>query len=147
MHGSRFKVLIIDDHAELLFGLSVLLGSVGFDVDTVESGEEGIDRLRESHYDAIVVDFRLPGMSGGDFIEIVRHRASTQQIPIIALTASVMRLEECMLAGATRGLNKPCKFDDLIAELKSVINWSDKIEAERTERTDRSSSTGISAIR
>lgn len=140
MQESQGKVLIIDDHAELSFGLSVLLGSVGFDVDTAGSGEEGLDRLRSTHYDVVVVDFRLPGMSGRDFIESVRQSPHTQQLPVIALTASVMKLEECMQAGATRGLNKPCKFDRLIHELRSTMAEVDEVDDRKATASDSSGS-------
>ena len=126
MQDIQGRILIIDDHAELLFGLAVLLNSVGYEVDTVESGEDGLRQLSESHYDVVVVDFRLPGMSGREFIEQVRQQPSTSGLPIVAFTASVTKLEECILAGATKGLNKPCRFDTLVSELRSVLAEANK---------------------
>jgi two-component system OmpR family response regulator len=114
------RVLIVDDHPELLFGLRTLLEMNGYDVESTESAEEAMTKLEGMAYDVALVDYRLPGMNGRELIEYIRNLPESSGPPVIALTASVLRLEECILAGATSGLRKPCHFDLLLAELRSV---------------------------
>ena len=78
-------ILIIDDDAGIRESLSLILGDAGYQVDTVESGEQGIERVRNNKYDLIFLDIKMAGMNG---IETLREiRKMGKKIPVYIITA------------------------------------------------------------
>ena len=79
------RVVIIDDDASLRRSLSNLLGSVGFDVETFVSAEAFLECAHRERAGCLVLDLRMPGMSG---LDLLRHLAATgSPVPAIVLTA------------------------------------------------------------
>jgi YesN/AraC family two-component response regulator len=72
-----FCVLIVDDEEQMLRGLAAFLEDDGFAVLTASSGEEGMVLIEDHQVHACIVDMRLPGMVGSEFIERV-HRDQPQ---------------------------------------------------------------------
>jgi len=78
-------ILVIDDDAGIRESLSLILGDAGYQVDTVESGEKGIERVRNNKYDLIFLDIKMAGMNG---IETLREiRKMGKKIPVYIITA------------------------------------------------------------
>lgn len=78
-------ILIIDDDIGIRESLSLVLGDAGYQVDTVESGEQGIERVRNNNYDLIFLDIKMAGMNG---IETLREiRKMGKKIPVYIITA------------------------------------------------------------
>jgi len=63
------RVMVLDDHASLRRNLMALLEDEGFRVVEAGSGEEALQIVRATAVDAVIVDIRLPGMNGNEFIE------------------------------------------------------------------------------
>jgi DNA-binding NarL/FixJ family response regulator len=72
-----FRVLIVDDEEQILRGLAAFLEDEGFDVLSAASSEEGLALVVDHQLDAGIVDMRLPGMVGNEFIERA-HRLQPQ---------------------------------------------------------------------
>ncbi len=78
-------ILIIDDDIGIRESLSLVLGDAGYQVDTVESGEQGIETVRNNNYDLIFLDIKMAGMNG---IETLREiRKMGKKIPVYIITA------------------------------------------------------------
>jgi signal transduction histidine kinase/FixJ family two-component response regulator len=142
--GGR-KVLVVDDHAENRAMLNELLHSVGFETRMAADGEEAIAVHDAWRPDLVLMDLRMPGMSG---IEAVRRlRAGGATTTLIALTASWIEgtKEEARAAGVDDFLTKPFKDAEL---LHSVGEWlgvdyayandrmADRATAERVKARD-----------
>jgi DNA-binding response OmpR family regulator len=69
-----FKILVIDDEAAIRNSLAFFLEDYNFSVITAESGEKALAIIGEKRIDAAIVDLRLPGMSGEEFIQEARKR-------------------------------------------------------------------------
>lgn len=78
------QVLIIDDDRKFSRLLQDYLGSFGFDLHVAYDGLEGVRKLGEAAYDALVLDLMLPGIDG---IEVLRRLGPDRQIPVLMLTA------------------------------------------------------------
>lgn len=65
-------ILIVEDHDGMRMAMEKALAKKGHRVLTARSGEEGLDAMRKERPDCLVVDMRLPGMSGLDFLRAVR---------------------------------------------------------------------------
>src|SRR5262244_3380119 len=106
-------ILITDDDAVSCQLFAKVLEKEGYRVDCVQTGEEALSRLRERPYDLLVIDIRLPGMTGLDVTRAVRkdHPA----LPVIVMTAfgSMETTIEAIHEGAFDYIAKPMHLEEL----------------------------------
>ena len=118
------KVLVIDDDSRNIFAVSSFLESEDMEVVSETSGQEGINRLKDSDdIDVILMDIKMPGMDGYEAIRRIRQDADFSTIPIIAVTgkANAEERDRCVSAGATDYVSKPIDLDRLITLLQQVV--------------------------
>ncbi|QDT94858.1 sigma-54-dependent transcriptional regulator [Gimesia aquarii] len=117
------RLLIIDDEPNLLYSLQKTLQSEELEIITAETGCAGIDLVKEFQPDAVILDVRLPDMSGLDVFNEIR-RIDTK-LPVIIFTAhsTTETAIEATKRGAYEYLLKPVQFD----QLQDIINRAIKI--------------------
>lgn len=139
MNGPNPTIFVIDDDASMRRALSFLLESAGYKVETHSSAEEF---LRREHYDGvgcIILDVRMPGLSGMDLQEkLIRY---DYRMPIIFLTGhgELSMGVQAMKKGAIDFLTKPCDDEQLLGAVQSAIeqdmqargNYKEKQEIRR----------------
>jgi two-component system alkaline phosphatase synthesis response regulator PhoP len=81
------RILIIQDSPSVNAMLKFRLESGGFSVETVETGEEGIEKARASQYQLILLDYNLPGINGSQVCRILRKEDNTRNTPIVFMSA------------------------------------------------------------
>src|SRR5215831_7996948 len=81
---SKGLVLLVDDEPALLRAFSRFLETVGFQVRTAQDGEAALDQLRSTRFDVIISDITMPGMSGIEFLRLVREH--DLDVPIVLMT-------------------------------------------------------------
>lgn len=116
------KVLLIDDHALFRFGLRELLERRGIEVIAAEGDcELGIELAREKAPDVILLDMRMPQMSGIDVLR--RLREEELRMPIVMLTTSRDEKDviDSLQNGAQGYLLKDMEPDELIASLNEIV--------------------------
>jgi signal transduction histidine kinase/DNA-binding response OmpR family regulator len=116
------QILVIEDDPNIGRTLVELLGHHGFEAARAESGEAGLERLGRESFDLVLLDVRLPGMSGFETCGRIRERHGAS-LPIIMLTAfgdpgSVRRGYE---AGADDFLQKPPDTPSLILKVRAFL--------------------------
>ena len=92
------RVLVIDDESYVRGLLCDLLAFWGYEADAASSGREGIARFAEGRYDLVLTDLVMPGVTGLEVVETVRHADPT--VSVIMLTGSGADLQ---LPGGRRG--------------------------------------------
>ena len=130
-------VYVIDDDASVRDSLKSLFGSVGLNVELFESAD---DFLQIQHPDVaccLVVDVRLPGLSGLEF-QGELAKAGTD-LPIIFMTGhgDIPMTVQAMKAGALEFLTKPCRDQELLDAVRLAI------ERDRARRKDEKNITGL----
>lgn len=101
-----------------------LLVQLGFhDIHTALNGQRALDLIRERHFDLILSDWNMDGMSGFELLKAVRRDRRTAKIPFVLITAEAKRvnLEAAERAGATGYLIKPFKLRDLHRMLEEIL--------------------------
>jgi DNA-binding NtrC family response regulator len=112
MSREQPKILIVDDEPEFCRFVEDCLASDGYDFTSANDGEAALGRVDEG-IDAVLCDFKMPGMSGMELIE--RIHAMDADIPVIMVTAfgSIDHAVEAMRAGAYDYVTKPVSIADL----------------------------------
>lgn len=84
---SGLRVGLVEDEPDLQLIIRYNLEPRGFDVESMERGDEAEAMLRDSHFDLLILDWMLPGLSGIGLLRRLRRQAATRSLPIIVLTA------------------------------------------------------------
>ncbi len=117
------EILIVDDEPDLVELVSYNLKKENFSVDTAYDGDEALRKLFSKRYSLIILDIMLPGIDGLELCKILRSNPSTNDIPVIMLTAK--SLEEDKIKGLNTGaddyVTKPFSPRELIARVKALL--------------------------
>jgi DNA-binding response OmpR family regulator len=81
------RILIIQDSPSVNAMLKFRLEKVGFSVETVETGEEGIEKTKACQYQLILLDYNLPGINGSQVCRILKEEDNTRNIPVVFMSA------------------------------------------------------------
>lgn len=114
------KILIVDDEKQLTSALCILLKKRGFECDCADNGEDALDLANTGVYDAVVLDWMLPKLSGIEVLE--RMRSGGNGTPVIMLTAKGEVADKVagLNCGADDYLAKPFNSDELVARIYAI---------------------------
>lgn len=118
------KLMLVDDISHNRLLLKDYLAEQSFSFSEASSGEECLQQLQESPVlpDVILMDVRMPGMSGNKLAQILKSQTHTQNIPIIAITAAVLPEEiEGLHAYCHAVLSKPLSRANLLRHLQQLL--------------------------
>ncbi|HMS33710.1 MAG TPA: sigma-54 dependent transcriptional regulator [Ignavibacteria bacterium] len=115
------KILIVDDNEILRYTLTELLEESGFQSKAVEDGLTALDEIRKNSYGLVILDMRLPGMSGLEILRKIREKDA--ELPVIMLTAygEIKAAVEAMKQGAQDFITKPFDNDAMIIAIKKTL--------------------------
>jgi two-component system response regulator RegX3 len=130
------KILVVDDEPAIVDAVTYALRASGFEVDTFGDGESALEAARSSSYDVLVLDVRLPGLSG---IEICRRLRGESDVPILMLTAMDAEVDRVLglEAGADDYVTKPFSVAELVSRVRAIL---------RRRELDRASGGGIRRV-
>ena len=129
-------VFVVDDDASIRDSLRRLITSVGFKVEVFPSARAFLGARRPEVAGCLVLDVRLPGLSG---LDLQRELAATNaELPIIFLTGhgDIPMSVRAMKAGAVEFLTKPFREQELLDAIRSAIERDRTMRAERQERSE-----------
>jgi DNA-binding response OmpR family regulator len=114
-------ILVVDDDISLLETLSDFLSYEGFNVETAESGEQALVKLRRRKPDVIILDMSMPGMGGVGFLDRITTPDGSTQYPVLVLTARAAMAEYFANRQIEGFVAKPCDPADLLMEVNRII--------------------------
>ncbi|HQW69486.1 MAG TPA: response regulator transcription factor [Flavobacterium sp.] len=119
------KLLLVEDEIGIMQFLQQGLEEEGYEVQTANNGETGLDLALNNKFDLILLDWMLPKMTGLEICKAFREKNTTT--PILFLTAkdTVQETVEGLKAGANDYIKKPFSFDELLERIK--VQLRDKI--------------------
>jgi len=110
--GAKGNILIVDDEIGSRESMKMILNS-RFQVSTADSGYKAIELIKQTDFDVVVLDIRMPDMSG---IEVLKHIKEAEPSPEVMMVTAYAALETCKDAlnmGAYGYVEKPFKMDEL----------------------------------
>lgn len=130
------RVLVVDDDPGLLEAIAEGLELMGgYKVLAAPDGATGLEQFFSLQPDCVVVDVRMPGLNGYQFVRALRGDPETAQTPVIVLSALVQDHEQLagVLTGADVYLTKPVKIVDLVTAIDNAVSLT---AAERRRRAE-----------
>lgn len=117
----RERVLVIDDDRDLCELLDEYLSREGFEVETVQDGEEGMSKALAGSYGVVVLDIMLPG--GQDGFDVLKQLRARIDIPVLMLSARGNDIDRIvgLEMGADDYLPKPFNPRELLARLRAIL--------------------------
>ncbi len=114
-HYRMKKVLIVEDHVDLLEILTWQMEKMGFSVISARRGKEGIEKAFREKPHLILMDIMMPGMDGREATRRIRSNPETKDIPILAATVLYREsdLRSCLEAGCSDYIVKPFTSQEL----------------------------------
>ena len=124
MSDKGYRILLVDDEADLLSLWKLRLKNSGYKVTTALSGEEALVKLSVVKPNVVLTDLRMQGIDGMALFEAIRERNKT--IPVIIITAhgSIPEAVEATKKGVFSFLTKPIDGKDLIIETEKALQFS-----------------------
>jgi DNA-binding response OmpR family regulator len=128
------KVLVVEDHDELREMVVRRLRRQAFDIVCASDGHQAAVLAQSERPDIILLDLRLPGMTGWEVARLLKSAISTESIPIIALTAHALvdERDSALAAGCDEYETKPIDFPQLVAKMERLLGRA----SERAARVD-----------
>ena len=135
MKDKPATVFVVDDDEAVRTSLR-LLKSVGLPVETFESGTAFLDQYDGNRAGCLVLDIRMPGMSGLDLQQALNERHSILPIVFITGHGDVPMAVEAMQAGAVDFIQKPFRDQDLIDRINKGLNKDGEMREALRARDD-----------
>ena len=125
------NILIVDDEPDIALILKLHLEEAGFATNWAADGETALKLLNANGHDLILLDVRMPGISGIEVLQ--RLRTSGLDTPVIMMTAhgNESLVVECMKAGAADYVAKPFDMDDMILRMKRAIETQQVVKQKK----------------
>ena len=119
--GSTARILLADDDSRLLDSLHGLLRLYHYEVDIAQGGREAIELLQRNPYDLLLLDLRMPELSGHDVMQFMaEHRITTMTI-VVSGETSIDDISRALRNGAYDYLKKPYVPEELLATVNNAI--------------------------
>ena len=118
------RILVVEDHRRLAVSIAEGLRDAGYAADYAFDGDEGMRRIHEEPYNAVVLDLMLPGIDGLTILQSLR--AAGNRTPVLCLTArdAVDDKIQGLNCGADDYLVKPFEWPELLARVRALIRRS-----------------------
>ncbi len=133
---SQKQLLIIDDEENMRHMLTALLKRFGYDIDAASDGYEGLQKVRETSYDFILCDLKMPGMGGMAFLEAAKDHLGATTVIVMSAYGSMDTALEAMKLGAYDYISKPFKSDEVHLALKKAEE-RERLKKENRQLKDR----------
>ncbi|MFW5719069.1 MAG: sigma-54-dependent transcriptional regulator, partial [Halanaerobium sp.] len=125
------KVLIVDDEKNIRLTLKTALSKAGYEVETAVNGEDGLAKLKEDEIPVVLLDMKMPGMDGIQFLKEVTEKDIETKVIMITGYGSVETAVETLKLGAVDYLRKPFKPEEIISIVEDVF---ERHELENSEK-------------
>ncbi|MBE9515363.1 MAG: response regulator [Proteobacteria bacterium] len=135
MESNSSQILVVDDDRLVLATLAAGLQQQGYEVSTADSGEPALAQYKDSTPDLVVLDYRMPGMTGP---EVAREMLALAYRPIIMLSAydDKVLVDEAIKLGVSGYLVKPVDVNQLVPSIEAALARYAEVDALLSSESD-----------
>ncbi len=126
------RLLLVDDEPRLLSSLAALLDGAGYELTTAGGGHEAIAMLTRLHYDLVLLDLRMPGVSGHDVMDFINERGIDTDVIVLSGDSGIEAAIGAINRRAYGYLRKPYRHDELFSLVGNALERR-RLSAENRE--------------
>ena len=115
------RILLLEDDVTLNETVTEYLEEQGYEVDSVENGEEAMDKIYENNYDLLLLDVKVPLMNGFDLLKEIREKKNTTPAIFITSLDSIDDLSEGYESGCDDYIRKPFALKELAMRMATIL--------------------------
>lgn len=120
----KTKVMVVEDDTEFADEIKETLGLSGYETEICNDGETALKKVKKTNPGVILLDIKMPGISGLEVAWKLKRDRETAKIPIVAMSAFYIEKETLRICGIDTSLMKPFKPLDVISKIEAVIENS-----------------------
>jgi len=128
------KILVIDDEEVVGESLRKTLKAEGYEIDIAHNGQEGLRKARMEHFDLIIVDLKMPDISGLDVIAKIKEEQPETMIVMITGYSTVDSATTALRTGAFDYLPKPFTPEEISSVVEKALETKERLAKEREEQ-------------
>jgi len=124
MKSNKKRILCIEDEAEMIELMRLVLEREGFEVTGAMGGEQGLKAMRQEKPDLILLDLMMPGIDGWEVYRQMRADKELAEIPVIIVTAKAQSIDKVLglqVAKVADYITKPFGPKELIGSIERVL--------------------------
>jgi DNA-binding response OmpR family regulator len=121
---TKKRILCIEDEAEMIDLIRLILGRHGFDVKGAADGREGLELVCKEKPDLVLLDLMMPDMDGWEVYQQMKADETTRNIPVIVVTAKAQSIDKVLglhIAKVDDYIAKPFSPQELLASIDTVL--------------------------
>ena len=143
----KARLLLVDDEEQFVETLSERLSMRDYDVTTSLTGEDAIEKITNYNFDVVILDVRLPGISGTEVLREIKNLKPLIEVIMLTGHGTVEMAIEGMKLGVFDFLIKPCETEDLTEKIdKAHDRKADQEDRIRTAKISHSASSPMSVL-
>lgn len=119
------RILCIEDETEMVDLIRLILGRRGFEVIGATGGIEGLQKIRQTTPDLVLLDLMMPDMDGWEVYQQIKADSALRGIPVIIVTAKAQNIDRVLglhIAKVDDYISKPFSPQELLDSVEKVIN-------------------------
>jgi DNA-binding NtrC family response regulator len=116
------SILIVDDENNIRLTLTQALQTLGVEIDTAANGEEAVEKLKGKEFGIVLLDLRMPGMSGMEVLAKLRETRPDIRVIIMTAFGTIESAVEAMKLGASDFIEKPFVPNEIRALVSRVLD-------------------------
>ncbi|OGC21545.1 hypothetical protein A2291_02750 [candidate division WOR-1 bacterium RIFOXYB2_FULL_42_35] len=117
---SKAKVLVVDDEEVIRTSIKNLLGDK-YEVELAVSGLDAFEKIKEGRFDVVLLDIKMPGMSGLEALVDIKMATPTTAVIMVSALDMADTAWKAFQSGAVSYITKPFKRDDLIKAIETIL--------------------------
>jgi len=141
------KILVVEDDRTVGQYLHRGLEEAQYHADLVTDGMEALRLASGGQYDLVILDLRLPGMTGHEVLRTLRDRGNTTPVLILTAQDDVGQKVEALRAGADDYVTKPFSFEEVLARVEALARRPKQISSTRLKVGDLELDRGSHEVR
>lgn len=138
------KILLIEDDKTFSRILEGFLGKNRFSVETAQDGKSGLRKFHEDHFDLVLLDYRLPDVTGLEMLPSFKKHAPSVPVIIMTSFSDIRTAVKAIKSGAFEYITKPVNPDELLLVMKNALEKSREINGQPMPQRDEPDSEFVS---
>jgi len=123
------RILIVDDEKNIRTTLSAYLLSLGYEQEIAVNGQEALDKLKDSKYDLVLLDIKMPVMNGIQILKEMRRLEDKTNVIMMTAYGTIENAVESMKLGAVDFISKPFTLENLKTMIDAVFSREELSES------------------